>query len=314
LSNVELTALNVIGYTLRSASRSGGKLKSVKPGPKIETGLTIKPIFSDQIKNGPNAENIERAINEALADYKTYFTDPITVDIKFGEIGRPFLAQSRAYADLIPYNTYLDALKKHAASDDQRIAIANLPQDRLPVATYDKDQDNKIRVSYALEHALGIPVNKDDPTPNIVGYINFNPSITKPGTGDENPDSTFDLKIIIEHEIDEVLGLTSYVTNAYPGVWDLFRYGPKPDPQRSFTTSTSAQAFFSIDGGTTLMDQFSQKGSPYDYGDWVTTLSGLRVQDATAEPISVMKFTNFPVLNIELKALNVIGYTLRPKT
>ena len=69
-----------------------------------------------------------------------------------------------------------------------------------------------------------------------------------------------------------------------------------------------AHAFFSING-TTHLAEFSQEGSPYDYGDWDTTFvltTPKRVQNTKSLPIA---FGKVALSEVELTALNVIGYT-----
>jgi hypothetical protein len=108
------------------------------------------------------------------------------------------------------------------------------------------------------------------------------------------------------HETDEVLGFGSTMGqglaapyNTYPSPEDLFRYNSAG--ARSFTTASTAIAYFSLDGKTHL-DQFNNTGSG-DYGDWANS-STVQVQDANG---TAGKEAN---LNVELTALDVIGYTL----
>jgi hypothetical protein len=128
----------------------------------------------------------------------------------------------------------------------------------------------------------------------------LNTSLTTPGS----PGTTaqYDLQAVVEHEIDEVLGMGSGLNlpanfPRYARPQDLFRYNNSGG--RSFDTSGSVSSFFSIDG-TTLLVQFNQNGSA-DYGDWITNVPAL-VQDAFATPGS------HPVLGVELRNLDVIGY------
>src|SRR5262249_52899593 len=84
---------------------------------------------------------------------------------------------------------------------------------------------------------------------------------------------------------------------------DLFRYNSSGG--RSFTTSSSATAFFSING-TTLLAQFDNQNDGGDFGDWQSNPlpPGVnpQVQDAFATPGAT------PSLGVELTALDVIGY------
>ena len=97
------------------------------------------------------------------------------------------------------------------------------------------------------------------------------------------------------------------------GPLDLFRYSAKG--VRSFATNSNVSSFFSINGGTNKLVNFSQNGGG-DFGDWgngttpATNIGNilLLVQDAfgttgTVEDVG----TN------ELTALDVVGWNLAPE-
>jgi PEP-CTERM motif-containing protein len=120
------------------------------------------------------------------------------------------------------------------------------------------------------------------------------------------------LLAVTEHEIDEILGLGSTLGlgvpspfNNQPSPEDFFRYDQSGN--RSFTTSNTATAYFSIDG-TTRLAQFDNRNDGGDFGDWLSNPlpSGAqpKVQDAFATPHAS------PALGVELTALDVIGYDL----
>ena len=46
-------------------------------------GLVIIPIFDSSINNDPNSAAIKATINQAIANFESQFSDPITVTIKF---------------------------------------------------------------------------------------------------------------------------------------------------------------------------------------------------------------------------------------
>jgi hypothetical protein len=123
----------------------------------------------------------------------------------------------------------------------------------------------------------------------------------------------------VEHEIDEVLGLGSALngTTTPPVPWteDLFRWQPGPPVARSYAANTSTTnpcgggtpaAFFSIDGGTTNVDDFNNCNNGGDYGDWITHTPS-QVQDAFTNASAAASLS---ISSPEVRALDVIGYSI----
>jgi hypothetical protein len=156
--------------------------------------------------------------------------------------------------------------------------------------------------------ALGFSFGPGGPPPSD-GTITLNTAITTPGS--PGSAGAFNLLPVVEHEMDEILGLGSTLGlalgapfNNDPSPEDFFRFDASGN--RSFTTSTSAQAFFSLNGATDLA-QFDNQNDGGDFGDWQSNPlpSGVnpQVQDAFATSGAN------PSLGVELTALDVIGYT-----
>src|SRR5262249_19332316 len=160
---------------------------------------------------------------------------------------------------------YRAALQSHATTADDAKAVASLPAGpKNPV-----NANPSVQVQEPLAVVLGL-VNQ----PVAAASIQLNTSIC-------NLDRTstdakkFDLQAVVMHEINEVLGFGSLLDGVSNGTAtstgavfadDLFRYSA-PNA-RSFTTSATAQAFFSFDGGQTNIAQFNQKAGD-DFGDWI---------------------------------------------
>jgi hypothetical protein len=265
------------------------------------TALTITPIFDSTITSDPNAAAIENAINTAIANIQSMFSDPITVTINFSEMSSG-LGQSNVYYYTLSYSTFLAALKADATTSDDATAIALLPS----VSTNPVNSNSTINVKTANLRAVGI-IGLNPPTGQPDGFIMLNTSITSPGS--PGTSGAYVLLPTVEHEIDEVLGLGSSLPSP-PGSTifpqDLYRYDQSG--ARTFTTTSSAQAFFSINASADLA-QFDNQNDGGDFGDWQSNPlpSGVlsKVQDAFATP-----GTN-PALSVELTALDVIGYDRR---
>jgi hypothetical protein len=265
----------------------------------VSAGLHIVPTFDVSITSDPNAAAIEATINAAIANIESQFSDPITVNITFQKAAG--LGSSSTFFGILPYAQFLAALKADAKTSDDATAVGLLPN----VATNPVNGAIMINVKTANLRAVGIPTPPGQPD----GFIGLNTMITSPGSPGST--GTFNLLPVVEHEIDEVLGLGSSLPTVPNGTifpQDLYRYSGVNT--RSFTKLNSL-AFFSIDG-THSLAQFDNQNDGGDFGDWQSNPlpPGVlpKVQDAFATP-----GTN-PALSVELNALDVIGYDRVPAT
>ncbi len=267
----------------------------------VTTHLTINPTFDSTINNDPNAAAIKAAINTAIQNFASAFSDPITVAITFNKVSNG-LASSSSSATSVTYSAYRAALASHATTASDSTALSG-----LPAVTNNPTNGNRfIQISTANARALGFSVS----SPND-GTVNLNTSICNLDRANIDPNK-FDLVSVAEHEIDEVLGIGSTLTGLSNGAaaptgavnpQDLFRYDASG--ARSFTTSSSAEAFFSLDG-TTDIARFNQDATG-DFNDWFSSGSHApQVQDAFATAGST------PQPGTELTALDAIGYTPFP--
>lgn len=272
----------------------------VLAGLPARAQLVITPTFDATITGDPNAAAIIATINQAIQTYQTSFSDPINVKIKFSEMAGG-LGQSTTGFFNIPYATFLTALTTDSTSADDATALSHLglgptnPVNNAP----------SINVKTANLRAVGLPGSGflDGVFDGEIGLNTHITDIGSPGTSGQ-----YSLLATTEHEIDEVLGLGSSLRFVPFGTIfpeDLYRYDAAGN--RSFTTSGSAHAFFSIDGMTDLA-QFDNQNDGGDFGDWQSNPRpsgvGPKVQDAFATPGA------HPTLGpAELTALDVIGYT-----
>ncbi|HEV3057767.1 MAG TPA: NF038122 family metalloprotease [Vicinamibacterales bacterium] len=286
-------------------ARKPGASGLVVPGgmarqPGATSGLTIVPAFDSTITSDANAAVIEAAINTAITNIESQFSDPITVNISFGEGGG--LGQSSTYFGSTTYSTFLAALKADAKTSDDATAISLLAN----VANNPVNNSSSINLKTANFRAVGIAANPPPGQPD--GFILLNTALTSPGS--PGTSSQYSLIAVAEHEIDEVLGKGSALPNVPNGTIfpeDLFRYSSPST--RTFTTTDSRTsgvfAYFSINGQTSLAE-FDNQNDGGDFGDWQSNPRrsgvGPKVQDAFATPGTA------PALSVELNALDVIGY------
>jgi hypothetical protein len=273
-------------------------------------GLTIIPTF-----NSTGATSIDAAtqtvINNAIAFYQNTFTNNITVNIEFHNMSTG-LGQSLTFIFNVPYTTYCPALAASATSPDDMTAIANTPCGSNPI-----NGNASIGVKSPNGMALGLgtseqPFGTNCPTASFTGSgcIGLNVALANSlGAGV--------LFATVEHEIDEVLGLGSALrgttTPMVPFTEDLFRW--QSAGTRSYAANTSTThpcgggtpaAFFSIDGGTTDVDDFNNCNNGGDYGDWITHTPS-QVQDAFTNASGAATLS---ISSPEVRALDVIGYSI----
>lgn len=259
--------------------------------------LTIVPTFSSSVSASQQA-----TINNAIGFYEQSFSDPISVSIDFSTVsGASYAGQSQSSFDIYSYSSYSSALASDAATYGNTIeqtAYNNLQYGNT--AGY-------VAATSADLRALGCTTCGGQLTASggsggsFDGVISINTSyFTTP---------------IIQHEIDEVLGIggSGSVLNAvqstgsqptfhgktYIQPLDLFRYSALHTA--SFTTSGTATSYFSYDGGATNIANFNQN-SKGDYGDWTTGTCYVQSWQACSNPQSI------GLTSPEGIALQTIGY------
>jgi hypothetical protein len=269
--------------------------------------LIITPTFDSSITTDPNASAIEGAINSAIRVYENLLSNPIDVTIDFTEMSSG-LGESEKDLYGIPYATFYSAYSANATANINPAAQTALASGVVPNQTGNPITGSAgIAISTADLKALGFVCSDCTGPDGYDGIVSLQTNITNPGS----PGSSlaYYLTPVVEHEIDEVLGLGSSLNqsfqNAYPSVEDLFRYAS--NGSRSYTTSSSALAYFSING-TTGLAQFDNQNDGGDWGDWQSNPlpNGVQpqVQDAFATPGAD------PSLGVEITALEAVGYDL----
>ena len=231
-------------------------------------GLIIHPTFDSSITGNPNAAAIEAMINRAISIYESLFSDPMTIEILFRYAttwpdGTPLsagaLAGSFSGYYLPPWDLAINSLRADAKTSNDNLAIASLPGIALSA---------NIWVSSANARAVGgntPPAMFADGTVGdggpYDGIVTLNPSVPFQFT---RPTSTgnYDAQSTTEHEIDEVMGLGSWLDSDFRAQ-DLFSWS---SPGVRNLTSSGTR-YFSINGGSTNIVNLNQT-PPGDFGDW----------------------------------------------
>jgi len=300
-------------YRVRAynALGTGGDSNAMTATTTITSGLVINPTFDSSILNNPNSAAIQSAINQAIAIYQSLFGDPITVFILFRYSntkpdGHPLPSGVLSVSDFVIYpiqwDTYINALRADAKTANDTTANATLPP-------------NALSTNITVSSANGRTIGQDTPPAMFAngtvgnggpydGIVTLNSSppfqFTRPPSA-----SNFDALRSIEHEMDEVLGLGSYLPSGDLRPQDLFSWSA---PGTRNVTSTGSR-YFSINSGNTNIVGFNQN-SNYDFGDWLSTScpqANPYVQNAS---VCAGQFSDVTATSPEGINLDIIGYDL----
>ena len=279
------------------------------------TGLTIHPTFDSSITGNPNAAAIEAMINRTIAIYESLFSDPITIQIRFryattapdgSHLSQGLVSESDTALYIIPWNTYISALRADARTNNDNVANASLPGSAL---------STNMRPGSANGRAVGLntppvmfadgTVGRGGPYDGIVTLNSSKPfQFSRPVNG-----NSFDAQRITEHEVDEVIGLGSRIGHNSSDLrpQDLFSWSSAG--HRNITSSGTR--YFSINGGVTNIVGFNQDPDG-DFGDWLSApcpQAHPYVQNAF---LCTGQSSDIAATSPEGINLDVIGYDLSP--
>jgi hypothetical protein len=210
----------VRSYTVAGSAAYSNVMTATTANP---TGLIIDPTFDSSILNNPNSAAIQAMINRAIGIYELLFNDPITIHILFRYSNHPaspdpspspyppgLVAESRSARYILPWNNFISALRADATTNNDHVANASLPG--TPLSTF-------IEASSADGRAVGLDTPPamsangtvtGGPYDGIVSLNSAQPfQFNRPTTS-----SAFDAQRATEHEMDEVMGLGSFVRSS----------------------------------------------------------------------------------------------------
>jgi hypothetical protein len=248
--------------------------------------------------------------------------------IEYGPVG---IGASSFGLTSVTYAQFYTAL---AGSTDNATALASLPSGSDPLLALGNTNGN-ISVTSALASALNLTANGADTAGvqsdgvtgctlggagcynGVIAISNGGGFVFPANLTDPVSSLTLDFYSVVEHETDEVLGTLSCIasiggaavdqcgsTDASPA--DLFRYA-SAGTRTYLTTATGTPAYFSIDGGNTIIDTYINDVNIGDYGDWALSYP-YRVQDGEASGGVNLDISTDG--GSEVAALNAVGFSL----
>jgi hypothetical protein len=206
------------------------------------------------------------AFDYAIQFYETNYSNPITINLQvgWGEVAGQTLIpgvlgeSSAGQPGFFNFSNVKSALVGHAKSASDLTSVANMP------AT-DPTNNATFKLTRAQSKALGF---MNGSAAGVDGSVGF--STTQPFTFDPNHRAVAgkaDFIGLAGHEITEVMGRYGLGQNGAPsgryGALDFFRY----TSPGVLDLVPENGAYFSIDGGTTVINTFNGTGGG-DLSDW----------------------------------------------
>jgi len=223
--------------------------------------MQINLVYDSSTSGAPAA--FFTAMNYVASLYDSLFTNNVTITINVGwgeadgnTLGSGALGESYKYYQGFTYAQIRNALINNEQNSTQSQAYSTLP-------TTDPTGGSTVEIANATAYALGLTSTIDQ------GWVGFDSSASWDFNVNSTPSSgQYDFIAVAEHEISEVLGRDSFLNNTVSEM-DLFRYSANgvrdltPSPPSGYS-----QAYFSINGGATDLDNWNPTPGNGDLGDW----------------------------------------------
>jgi hypothetical protein len=217
---------------------------------------------------GLDVTSFESTIRSAANYLQSQFTDNVTINLTIGingSLGIKAAETTNTYLN-ISYSDLRAALQSRAFSADDNSAMANLPQQSDPLTSLDPSHTTYV-ITRAEAKAIGYNIaNTNDSTQDAA--INFSTGLNWDythtlSTVNANHSDLFSAAL---HEFTEAMGRALYAGSSGHDYtpYDLFDYSQAS--RLRDITGTDAR-FFSIDGGSTALDNFNNIPGQ-DFGDW----------------------------------------------
>lgn len=266
--------------------------------------MTLTPIFDSSVTSRSDAAAIEQAINAAAGQLSSAFSNAATVrfNVSWGSVQGQAIPSGDVASSIenlsgpYTFSTLLTDFRSVAAANPYdsilQAAVAHLPKTNPAGAlTY--------KIPYGEAQAMGLlPATLK----LAAGGIGFSTGFTwDTNRADGITTGAYDLQGAATHEIMEILGRISGLQSASPSLatpLDLFRYSAVGVNNFSY----SAGAYFSFDGGQTVVERFNVNGGG-DRSD-IASATGLTDVQAAYLPRGVV----MTLSAADLQMLDALGW------
>ncbi len=231
------------------------------------SGLTFNITYDASVDNAPAA--FKTAVAAVVQFFQSQFTDPVTVNINVGygkvagqALVSGALGESETFLSSYGYSAIRNALVADAKSTDDATATGTLPGN-------DPTNGGRYWVATAEAKALALLGGSS----SLDGYVGFSSAanIFDYDNSDGVTAGRYDFFGVVAHEFSEVMGRQLMVGQSFGGSisyepLDLFHYSAPG----SRTFSGTQTGYFSLDGGSTNLDNFNTNPNG-DFGDWASS-------------------------------------------
>lgn len=256
--------------------------------------LTINVTYDNSITSLGNAATVEADFNSVIASFDSVITNNVTVniDVGWGNYGAQSVGSSVSASSVNTVTSTFSAVKSLLA-----VTGATLP----PTNTV---YPNTFLIPDAEAKALGVT----GISATYDGYIGFSNTLTFGFDESSIAAGAYDFKAAAKHEIEEVLGRTSYLnsgTNFFGTPVDLYRYSAPGTNSFTYNTPNGVTpAYASTDGGVTSLGTFNDSSSGGDRFDWQSPGNTTDAQNAALPTGTVLGLSIS-----DMKVLKALGYT-----